>query len=282
MQIEQACAELRTESVSVSYGAAPVVVDANIELSPGGVTALIGPNGSGKSTLLRGICRLADSTGTVTLDGVDTSQLSPRAFAKRLTVLAQQRPTPGGLTVTEVVELGRHPHRRRFSRVDPKSQQAVERAIALTGLDALRDRPVTELSGGQLQRVWLATSLAQQTDVLLLDEPTTFLDLKHQMSLLDVIRDLADDHGLTIGVVLHDLEQAADIADQVILVAEGRIVAKGTPAEVMTAERLTEIFGVTIDVAFTPSGDMTVRARRSGRRAGHRVKDRIEPILLSA
>lgn len=126
--------------------------------------------------------------------------------------------------------------------MDPKSQQAVERAIALTGLDALRDRPVTELSGGQLQRVWLATSLAQQTDVLLLDEPTTFLDLKHQMSLLDVIRDLADDHGLTIGVVLHDLEQAADIADQVILVAEGRIVAKGTPAEVMTAERLTEIF----------------------------------------
>ncbi|TLP97083.1 ABC transporter ATP-binding protein [Nesterenkonia salmonea] len=273
---------MRTESVSVSYGAAAVVVDANIELSPGGVTALIGPNGSGKSTLLRGISRLADSTGTVTLDGVDTAELSPRAFAKRLTVLAQQRPTPGGLTVTEVVELGRHPHRRRFSRVDAGSHRAVERAIALTGLDPLRDRPVTELSGGQLQRVWLATCLAQQTDVLLLDEPTTFLDLKHQMSLLDVIRDLADDHGLTIGVVLHDLEQAADIADQVILVSEGRIVAKGTPAEVMTAERLTKIFGVTIDVASTPSGDMTVRARRSGRRLGHRVEDRVEPVLLSA
>lgn len=266
--------------MSVSYGAAPVVVDASFELAPGGITALIGPNGSGKSTLLRGISRLADSTGTVTLDGTDTSQLSPRAFAKRLTVLAQQRPTPGGLTVTEVVELGRHPHRRRFSRADPDCHQAVERAITLTGLDALRDRPVTELSGGQLQRVWLATCLAQQTDVLLLDEPTTFLDLRHQMSLLDVIRDLADHHGLTIGVVLHDLEQAVDIADQVILVSEGRIVAKGTPAEVMTAERLTRIFGVPIDVTTSSSGEMTVRARRSGRRNSHHTEHREEPVLL--
>lgn len=253
-----------------------------MELLPGGVTALIGPNGSGKSTLLRGICRLAHTTGTVTLDGVDTTALSPRAFAKRLTVLAQQRPTPAGLTVTEVVELGRHPHRKRFSRADHASQRAVERAITLTGLDQLQDRPVSELSGGQLQRVWLATCLAQDTDVLLLDEPTTFLDLKHQMSLLDLIRDLADHHELTIGVVLHDLEQAADIADRVVLVSEGRIAAVGAPAEVMTADRLSDVFGVPIEVHALPSGGLVVRAQRAGRRTAHRVEEYAEPLLLSA
>ncbi len=266
----------------MSYGAASVVVDANVELIPGTVTALIGPNGSGKSTLLRGICRLADTTGTVTLNGDDTSALSPRAFAKRLTILAQQRPTPGGLTVSDIVELGRHPHRKRFSRADAQSQRAVERAIRLTGLEALRDRPVTQLSGGQLQRVWLAACLAQETDVLLLDEPTTFLDLKHQMSLLDLIRDLADQHGLTIGVVLHDLEQAADIAHRVILVSEGRIVASGAPAEVMTGDRLTEIFGVRIDVLSMPQGGLAVRARRAGRGTPHQQHDAAEPVLLSA
>lgn len=257
-----------------------MVIDADIELLPGGVTALIGPNGSGKSTLLRGICRLAQTRGQVTLDGSDSAALSPRAFARRLTILAQQRPTPGGLTVTEVVELGRHPHRRRFSRTDDASRRAVQRAIELTGLEELAHRPVTELSGGQLQRVWLATCLAQETDVLLLDEPTTFLDLKHQMSLLDLIRDLADTHGLTIGVVLHDLEQAADIADRVILVAEGRITATGTPAEVMTAERLSGTFGVDIQVTELPFGGLAVRAQRAGRRGA--AGQLTEPALLSA
>ena len=168
------------------------------------------------------MCRLAETQGQVSLDGADISSLSPRRFAQRLTIHAQQRPTPTGLTVAEVVELGRHPHRGRLRRGDSDGAEAVERALVLTELEDLAHRPVTELSGGQLQRVWLATCLAQQTDVLLLDEPTTFLDLKHQMSLLDLIRDLADVHGLTIGVVLHDLEQAADIADHVVLLAGGR------------------------------------------------------------
>lgn len=244
------------------------------------MTALIGPNGSGKSTLLRGICRLAQTTGQVTLDGADAAALSPRAFARRLTILAQQRPTPGGLTVTEVVEFGRHPHRRRFSRTDASCRAAVQRAVELTSLEELAHRPVAELSGGQLQRVWLATCLAQDTDVLLLDEPTTFLDLRHQMSLLDLIRDLADTHGLTISVVLHDREQAADIADRVILVSEGRITAAGTPAEVMTAERLSATFGVSIQVAELPFGGLAVRAQRAGRRGAD--SQLAEPVLLSA
>ena len=259
-------ASLQANSLSVSYGAHRIVHGVDVDLLPGGVTALIGPNGSGKTTLLRGMCRLAQSEGEVSLDDVDIACLSPRSFAQRVTVLAQQRPTPTGLTVAEVVELGRHPHRGRFRRADPGGAEAVERALVLCGLEELQHRPVTEISGGQLQRVWLATCLAQQTDVLLLDEPTTFLDMKHQMSLLDLIRDLSDVHGLTVGVVLHDLEQAADIADHVVLLQEGEVLAAGAPARVMTSQRLSEVYGVPIDVAPMPGGGLAVRAQRAGRR----------------
>ncbi|GAB3191675.1 ABC transporter ATP-binding protein [Nesterenkonia suensis] len=256
---------LRGTGVSVSYGARRIVHGVDVALVPGGVTALIGPNGSGKTTLLRGMCRLAEAEGEVALDDVDITRFSPRSFAQRLTILAQQRPTPTGLTVAEVVELGRHPHRGRFRRADPAGAEAVDRALALAGLAELAHRPVTELSGGQLQRVWLATCLAQQTDVLLLDEPTTFLDLKHQMDLLDLIRDLADVHRLTVGVVLHDLEQAADIADHVVLLQEGAVVAAGPPPQVMTSERLSQVYGVPIHTAPLPDGGLAVRAQRAGR-----------------
>lgn len=265
---DQGAVSLTADQVSVSYGAAPIVRDADVALIPGGVTALIGPNGSGKTTLLRGMCRLApEVTGRIALDDADIAAFSPRQFAQRLTILAQQRPTPTGLTVQEVVELGRHPHRRRLARTDRGGAEAVARALELAGgLQELAHRSVAELSGGQLQRVWLAACLAQQTQVLLLDEPTTFLDLKHQMSLLDLIRNLAEAEGLTIGVVLHDLEQAADIADQVILLSEGQVVASGTPEEVMTSQRLTEVYGVTIHVDPLPEGGLGVRAERTGRR----------------
>lgn len=258
--------------VTVSYGERQIVHGVDVDLIPGAVTALIGPNGSGKTTLLRGMSRLTAAEGALALDGEELSSFSPRSFAKRLTILAQQRPTPSGLTVAEVVELGRHPHRSRFGRTDPGGAEAVQRAVALTGLEQLKHRPVSELSGGQLQRVWLAACLAQQTDVLLLDEPTTFLDLKHQMSLLDLIRELADLHGLTIGVVLHDLEQAADIADHVVLLDEGRVVAAGTPETVMTSELLSEVYGVPIHVAPMPGGGLAVRAQRAGRRGVHQEK----------
>lgn len=251
----------------MSYGTRRVLHDVDVELLPGGVTALIGPNGSGKTTLLKGLSRLAAAQGSITLDGVEVSTYSPRAFAKRVTVLAQQRPTPAGLTVTEVVELGRHPYCGRLRRADAEGPDAVDSALSLTGLHDLAHRPVSELSGGQLQRVWLATCLAQQTDVLLLDEPTTFLDLKHQMSLLDLIRDLADVHRLTVAVVLHDLEQAADIADHVVLLQEGSVVSAGPAAQVMTSERLSEVYEVPIAVAEMPDGALAIRSQREGRPA---------------
>lgn len=251
----------------MAYDGTDVVHGVAITLRPAEVAALVGPNGSGKSTLLRTLARLQDPrTGTLTLDGgteaaLDGRVLSAREFARRIALLTQGRPTPSGLTVRDVVEFGRYPYRGRWGRPDPGGTAAVDRALALTGLESLAGRGVDHLSGGQLQRVWLAGCLAQETGVLLLDEPTTYLDLRYQVELLDLIRDLADDHGIAVGVVLHDLDQAAAVADRIALLHDGRIVADGTPDEVLTPERLTEVYGIRINVDTDPAtGRLRTRA----------------------
>jgi len=250
--------------VGVSYGRQRVIEAVSFGLRPGTVTALIGPNGSGKSTLLRAIARLhAPDAGTVTLaDGSDVLALSPKAFARNITLLAQTRPVPGGLTVREVVGFGRHPHRSRWTGQDAEGVAAVERALELTRTTELADRPVSALSGGQVQRVWLASCLAQDTGILLLDEPTTYLDLRYQVEILDVVRDLASEHGVTVGVVLHDLDQAAAIADHVVLLDNGAIMAQGAPLEVLTAENLSRAYGVRVDVSVEHG---TIHSRAVGR-----------------
>lgn len=249
--------------LTLSYNGSPVVHDATLALEPGRITALVGPNGSGKSTLLRALARLhpidagrviigdrhADRSVPLTPEaGADAAAVGKREFARRVTLLAQSRPTPAGLSVREVVEFGRHPHRGRWTRGDEQGADVVNRAMVLTGIDTLADRPVDRLSGGQLQRVWLAGCLAQDTDVLLLDEPTTYLDLRYQVELLDLIQDLARVHGVTVGVVLHDLDQAAAIADTVVLLESGRIRASGTPREVFDTDLLSSVYGIRIDV----------------------------------
>ncbi|MEV7794673.1 ABC transporter ATP-binding protein [Streptomyces sp. NPDC087512] len=246
--------ELSATGVTVSYDGVDVVHDAAVRLSPGEVTVLVGPNGSGKSTLLRTIARLQRArTATLSIDGgIDGLALTAREFSRHVALLTQGRPTPGGLTVRDVVEFGRYPYRGRWGRPDPDGPAAVDRALALTGVDALADRGVDHLSGGQLQRVWLASCLAQETGVLLLDEPTTYLDLRYQIELLDLLRDLADVHGIAVGVVLHDLDQAAAVADRVTLLEAGRIVADGRPEDVLTPERLTSVYGIRIDVETDP------------------------------
>lgn len=255
---------LDVDDMSISYGRQTAVSDVSFELKPGSVTALIGPNGSGKSTLLRTIARLhtADSGSVTTTDGDNVLALSPKDFARRITLLAQSRPVPAGITVREVVEFGRHPHRARWTGSDPRGAAAVGTAMELTRTAELADRPVAALSGGQLQRVWLASCLAQDTGILLLDEPTTYLDLRYQVEILDVVRDLATHHGVTVGVVLHDLDQAAAIADHVVLLDSGSVLAQGSPVEVLTAENLTTAYGVRVDV--TVSGG-TVHTRAVGR-----------------
>src|SRR4051794_36539998 len=251
---------LTGSGLTLAYDGRTVVHGAGIELRAGAVVALIGPNGSGKSTLLRSLARLHQAqAGVVTLDGEDALALRPKDFARRVTLLTQSRPTPGGVRVRDVVAYGRHPYRGRFGAGDPDGPAVVDRAMRLTGVDGMADRAVDELSGGELQRVWLATCLAQDTGVVLLDEPTTFLDLRYQIETLDTVRDLADEHGVAVGVVLHDLDQAAAVADEVVLLHQGVVRATGTPAEVLTSELLTEIYGLHIDV--TVDGDGHVRTK---------------------
>ncbi|GLY04047.1 MULTISPECIES: ABC transporter ATP-binding protein [Actinoplanes] len=260
---------LTGDDLTLAYDGRTVVHGAHLALRPGAVVALVGPNGSGKSTLLRTLARLHTPTaGSVTLsdrdsdsdhDGIDALALRPKDFARQVTLLTQSRPTPGGVRVREVVAYGRHPYRGRFGGGDPDGHEHVERAMRLTGVHAMADRPVDELSGGELQRVWLATCLAQDTRVVLLDEPTTYLDLRYQVETLDTIRDLADEHDVAVGVVLHDLDQAAAVADHIVLLHAGRVRAAGTPAEVLTAELLTDVYGLRIDVTVDGSGRVHTR-----------------------
>ncbi|WBB68506.1 ABC transporter ATP-binding protein [Micromonospora sp. WMMD812] len=246
----------------LGYHGVPVVHGAAIALRAGAVTALVGPNGSGKSTLLRALARLHPIAGGAVQLAGDTAaaDLPAREFARRVTLLAQSRPVPSGVTVRDVVGYGRHPYRRRWRADDPEGPAAVSRAMDVTGVAAMADRPVDELSGGELQRVWLATCLAQDTPVLLLDEPTTFLDLRYQVEILDLVRELADDHEVAVGVVLHDLNQAAAVADEVVLLHGGRVRATGAPREVFTEQALTETYGIRIEVTADPlTGLVTTR-----------------------
>lgn len=287
--------------MTVSYEGVDVVHDAAVTLRPGEVTAVVGPNGSGKSTLLRTLARLqrarnarltigaerpADPSaerpggaGSDGIEGIDEADgfdgsdggsgagasdglaLSPKEFSRCVALLTQGRPTPSGLTVRDVVEFGRYPYRGRWGRPDPGGPAAVDRALGMTGVRDLAERGADQLSGGQLQRVWLASCLAQETGVLLLDEPTTYLDLRYQVELLDLVRDLADDHGIAVGVVLHDLDQAAAVADRITLLSAGRVVIDGTPEEVLTPDRLTTVYGIRIDVGTDPlTGRLRTRA----------------------
>lgn len=240
--------------LSLSYHQRQVVRDGAISLKAGEVTALIGPNGSGKSTLLRALARLhKPDRGQINLDdGQSTHDLSATEFARRVTLLAQSRPTPAGITVRDVVGYGRHPYRGRWRANDPDGPVLIAKAMSVTGVDMMADRPVDELSGGELQRVWLATCLAQDTGVLLLDEPTTYLDLRYQVEILDLMRDLADHHDVAVGVVLHDLNQAAAIADHLVLLDSGTVRVSGKPAEVLTAQHLSETYGIQIEVTREP------------------------------
>ena len=257
---------MSADEIDIAYGRDVVVHAASIALDAGTVTALIGPNGSGKSTLLRALARLHPPVaGDVTFsDGADLRALSGRDLARRITLLSQSRTAPGGLSVRELVEFGRHPHRSRWGGRDPEGPAAVERAMVLTRLATIADRPVQALSGGQAQRVWLASCLAQDTALLLLDEPTTFLDLRYQVEILDVIRDLADEHGVGVGVVLHDLDQAAALADRLILLEDGRITASGTPADVLTPTNLSRAYGIRVEVDIDPI-DGHLHSRAVGR-----------------
>ncbi|MFC8731226.1 ABC transporter ATP-binding protein [Luteimicrobium sp. NPDC057192] len=273
--------------LELAYDGRVVVHGAGLTLRRGEVTVLVGPNGSGKSTLLRSLARLhAPVSGSVTLAAEDAAAtpggatldalaLHPKDFARRVTLLSQSRPTPAGVSVRDVVAYGRHPYRGRFGAGDADGKEVVERAMGLTGVAAMAARPVDELSGGELQRVWLATCLAQDTGVVLLDEPTTYLDLRYQVETLDLVRDLADLHGVAVGVVLHDLDQAAAVADRVVLLQAGVVRADGAPADVLRGDLLTEVYGLRIDVHVDDGG--RVRTQPVGRHTARHVRPEPAP-----
>ncbi|OUM98930.1 MAG: iron-siderophore ABC transporter ATP-binding protein [Firmicutes bacterium ZCTH02-B6] len=243
-------ARLRADELTLAYGRGGVVAkDLNLHVPDGAVTAILGPNGCGKSTLLRALARLlAPVSGVVVLDGEAIHRLPTREVARRLGLLPQQQTAPEAIVVEELVRRGRYPHQAILQPLSASDHAAVERAMELAGVADLRDRVVDELSGGQRQRVWIAMALAQETPILLLDEPTTYLDLAHQQEVLRLIRRLNREEGKTIVAVLHDVNAAAWVSDHVVAMRAGEIVAVGPPEEVLRPERLRHVFGVECDV----------------------------------
>jgi iron complex transport system ATP-binding protein len=244
---------LRTEAVTIGYGGDPVVRDLSITLADGKVTTIVGPNGCGKSTLLRTMSRLLKPTsGTVLLDGQSVHDLHTRDVARTMALLPQSPIAPDGLLVRDLVGRGRHPHQRWFSQWSPEDERIVELALEMTDTASLRDRPLDQLSGGQRQRAWIAMTLAQDTDLLLLDEPTTYLDLAHQVEVLDLVTRLNRERGRTVVMVLHDLNLAARYSDTIAVMKDGALVTEGSPTDVFTSARLAETFGLDADVLSDP------------------------------
>jgi iron complex transport system ATP-binding protein len=246
-------AALHTSGLTLTYGQRAVVEGLTADIPPGKITMIVGANACGKSTLLRGLSRLLKpATGTVTLDGVDIPARPARQLARSLGLLPQHPAAPDGITVRDLVGRGRYPHQGFFRSWSPEDEHAVHRALSATDTLMLAERNVDELSGGQRQRAWIAMALAQETDVLLLDEPTTYLDLAHQVEVLDLITDLNRERGTTVVIVLHDLNLAARYADHVIAMKSGRIVAEGASREVVTEKLVEEVFSLACRVAPDP------------------------------
>jgi len=262
---------LAARDLTVGYDRRVISRELSVEIPDGSFTVIVGPNACGKSTLLRALSRLlAPTAGRVVLDGRSIASYRAKDLARVLGLLPQTSLAPDGITVADLVGRGRHPHQgfmRQWSRAD---EDAVAAAMAATGIVELSGRRVDELSGGQRQRVWVAMVLAQQTSLVLLDEPTTFLDIAHQIDLMELFTDL-NHQGTTLVAVLHDLNQAARYGTHLIAMKDGAVVAQGAPAEIVTAELVEEVFGlrcvvVPDPVTGTPSVTPIGRPRRDGRR----------------
>lgn len=235
---------LTARQLTLAYDRTTIIQNLNLEIPAHQITALVGPNGCGKSTLLKGLARLLKpQSGMVYLDSAAIAKLSTKEVAKRLGMLPQSPVAPEGLTVRELVAQGRYPHQSWFQQWSKDDEQFSEQALAITGMTELGGRPLDSLSGGQRQRAWIAMALAQNTDILLLDEPTTFLDLAHQIEVLDLLYDL-NHQGRTIVMVLHDLNQACRYANYLVVMRQGHLYAQGTPDAVMTEAMVSEVFGI--------------------------------------
>ncbi|MER6914501.1 ABC transporter ATP-binding protein [Streptomyces sp. NPDC000594] len=247
---------MEARGIKAGYDGTTVIADLDLTIEAGRITALVGPNACGKSTLLKSIARLLPiAAGSVLLEGADIHALPTREVARRLGVLPQTPIAPESITVGDLVWRGRHPHRRFGQRRTPADDGIIAEALLATGTAELIDRPVDQLSGGQRQRVWIALALAQDTPVLLLDEPTTYLDIAHQIEVMDLLADLNERTGKTIVLVSHDLNQAALYASTIVALRDGRVVRQGPPSEVLDAPTVAEVFGLDCVVVTHPRTD---------------------------
>lgn len=235
----------RVENLTAGYEKATIFENLNITIPKGKITTIIGPNGCGKSTLLKTIGRiLKKEYGDIYLQEQNMQNMSTKEIAKQLAILSQSPSAPLQLKVEELISYGRYPHRKNVTRLSPKDQEMIEWAMEVTHTTEFRNRELAQLSGGQRQRVWLAMALAQETDILLLDEPTTYLDMAHQLEVLHIVRDLNENHGCTIVMVLHDINHAARFSHELIAMRAGEVVECGTPLEIITPGILKAVFQI--------------------------------------
>lgn len=252
-------ARLRAEQITIAYGGNEIVKQLNLQIPDGKITAIIGPNGCGKSTLLKALARiLSVKQGAVLLDGKEIAKESTKKVAQNLAILPQVLDIPEGLTVEELVSYGRFPYQKGMGRMESDDWRAIEWALQVTGVDHFRHREVDALSGGQRQRVWIAMALAQETEIILLDEPTTYLDLCYQLEVLELLKRLNVNEKRTIVMVIHDLNQAARFADYLVAMKEGKIVREGTAYQVMTAEVLREVFRIDAEMGIDPRSNRPI------------------------
>ncbi|KQP71138.1 iron dicitrate ABC transporter ATP-binding protein [Microbacterium sp. Leaf288] len=273
---------LSAEGLTLSYGDRTIVEGLDLVIPPGRITAIVGANGCGKSTLLRALARLiSPREGQVILDGKALHGRATKEIARTLGLLPQSPIAPEGIAVADLVGRGRHPHQKLLARWSSHDYEVVAQALAATGIEDLADRSVDELSGGQRQRAWIAMALAQETDILLLDEPTTFLDVAHQVEVLDLLTDLNRDRGTTIVMVLHDMNLAARYADHLFALRSGRVVASGAPGEVMTGELIREVFDLDALVVPDPVSGAPIVLPRGRHHVSPRVPVAATPLAAA-
>ncbi len=246
-------ARLFTEDVSVGYGEKTIVKDLQVDIPDQQITTIIGSNGCGKSTLLKAMTRIiSHQSGSIVLDGESITRQNTKELARKLAILPQNPDSASGLTVGELVSYGRFPYQKGFGRLTKHDLEVVEWALEVTGTTKFKYEPVDALSGGQRQRVWIAMSLAQETDMIFLDEPTTYLDMAHQLEVLELLQKLNQEEGRTIVMVLHDLNQAARFADYIVAMKGGEIVKAGSSEEVIEREVLRDVFQIDADIGRDP------------------------------
>ena len=267
---------LQTEKLCAGYGRTEIVNAASFSIAEGEITSIIGPNGCGKSTLLKTVeGHLPLMGGRICIDGQEIADYSMKSLARKLGCLNQSNLSPSDMTVERLVQYGRVPYKRFGLSVDAeKDRLAVERAMSATGVERYRDRLLTSLSGGERQKVWIALALAQEPDYLLLDEPTTYLDICHQMEVLELLKHLNEEHHITVVMVLHELNQAIKYSDQIIMMCSGRIIQAGPPEQVITRESIRDVFSLNCDILRDHANNMIIAPTgfAEGHVPGHTVK----------